>query len=614
MAHYYRKIYENFPIILIYGDSMEKEIIAAIMASTSDVDMMTNDRIEALTKGHGMLNIAAICAANSIAEDVQRGTEIKLTDHNVQQLPIDDVLKKAIDSAALAGADPANAALISATLCYFAGTNAQAGVPAGNRKLGAMARIIAGVDRCGVIAIPTAKVNNRISGYAAVRAVYDDIFDNKITKIDGSIIPMGVGGGPLYGHGALGEDIAFPELARNGAAAGTKGMLKAYANVGMPPSPITAAIFGAAAILEIVHPDSEIGEKYGELFKDNSAYVAGLGAVEAAGLPEKLHIRGTGEEYDTAHLVGDLGVILKDIGGPSVIGMMAFEEMLSAFEESLAIGAGFSGGPLQPPLGHMTADAVLAMKVLISSGGDLEVAADKIKEIKENFWLEPELAKVATNTISRKAEQVKRGPVTKAMILATDGGLTKAVSERAKFTYDKLKEGKKLDEIVRMLDDEKLNDVETACSALFSGMMGKDIKINITRYQGCGRRTPNAFLKRYCGFDTDTTVEVTVDGEKIVFDGLSQKVIPDAVVNKKMDILEAIPLAAVPVVELQLCGHTIINIIVPAAVAATMNSELTPREIARKAVEGAYISSAIPGGVPRAEEVSKRAIKIMSEL
>nr|WP_243687633.1 hypothetical protein [Methanobacterium formicicum] len=81
-----------------------------------------------------------------------------------------------------------------------------------------------------------------------------------------------------------------------------------------------------------------------------------------------------------------------------------------------------------------------------------------------------------------------------------------------------------------------------------------------------------------------------------------------------MDILEAIPLAAVPVVELQLCGHTIINIIVPAAVAAAMNTEASPREIARKAVAGAYISSAIPGGIPRAEEVSKRTIKIMSEL
>ena len=61
-------------------------------------------------------------------------------------------------------------------------------------------------------------------------------------------------------------------------------MLKAYANVGMPPSPITAAIFGVAAILEIVHPDSEVGESYGEFFKVNSAYVAGLGAVEASGL------------------------------------------------------------------------------------------------------------------------------------------------------------------------------------------------------------------------------------------------------------------------------------------------------------------------------------------
>lgn len=65
---------------------MEKEILAAIMASTSDIDMMTNDRIEALTKGHGMLNIAAICAANTIAEEVLKGREIKLTDENVQYL------------------------------------------------------------------------------------------------------------------------------------------------------------------------------------------------------------------------------------------------------------------------------------------------------------------------------------------------------------------------------------------------------------------------------------------------------------------------------------------------------------------------------------------------
>lgn len=120
----------------------------------------------------------------------------------------------------------------------------------------------------------------------------------------------------------------------------------------MISSPIISAIFGVAAILEIVHPDSEVNEEYGGLFQVNSAYVAGLGACEAAGLPEKLHIRGTGEEYDTATFVGDMDVILKDIGGPSVVGMIAFEEMISAFEESLDIGAGFSGGPLQPSLGH----------------------------------------------------------------------------------------------------------------------------------------------------------------------------------------------------------------------------------------------------------------------
>lgn len=591
---------------------MEKEIVAAIMASTSEVDLMSNDRIEALTKGHGMLNIAAICAANSITEEVLKGTEIRLTDENRQQLPIDDVLKKAIESAKLSGADPANAALISATLCYFAGSNAQAGVPAGNRKLGAMARMIAGVDRCGVLAIPTSKANNKISGYAAVKSLYDDIFDNKITKIDGSIIPLGVGGGPLYGHGALGEDVGFPELAKNGAASGTKGMLKAYANVGMPPSPILAAIFGAAAILEIVHPDSEVGEYYGEFFVANSAYVAGIGAVEAAELPEKLHIRGTGEEYDTATLVGDLGVILKDIGGPTVIGMMAFEEILAAFEESLIIGAGFSGGPLQPPLGHMTADAVLAMKLLIDNSGNIEKSAERITEVKEQFWLEPEFAKIATNTISRKAEQVKRGPVTKTLIMATDGARAKGVYQRAKFTYDQLKEGKELDEIVRMLDDEKLNSVESACSKLLSDMTGKKITIKVTKFRGCARRRPSEFLMKYCGFDTDADLEITIDGEKIVLEGLSHKVIPDAVLNKKQDILEAIPLGAVPITELQLSGHSIINITVPAAVAAAMGV-MSPDDIAKKVIAGAYVSSAIPGGSPRAIEVAKRAIKIMSE-
>ena len=126
-------------------------------------------------------------------------------------------------------------------------------------------------------------------------------------------------------------------------------------------------------------------------------------------------------------------------------------------------------------------------------------------------------------------------------------------------------------------------------------MMGKKITVKVTQYKGCARRKPSDFLKKYCGFDTDASVEATVDGQRIVFAGLSQKVIPDAVLNKNKDMLGAIPLAAVPVTELQLSGHTIINIIVPAAVAAVMG-KLTPAAAAKEAIAGAYVSSAIPGG------------------
>lgn len=155
--------------------------------------------------------------------------------------------------------------------------------------------------------------------------------------------------------------------------------------------------------------------------------------------------------------------------------------------------------------------------------------------------------------------------------------------------------------------------VEAACSAVFSGMMGKSITVKVTGYKGCARRKPSDFLKLYCGFDTDASVEATIDGQKVVMEGLSQKVIPDAVLNKNKDLLGVIPLAAVPVTELQLSGHTIINVIVPAAVAAAMG-KLSPKDAAREALAGAYVSSAIPGGKQRAEEVAKRAVRMVTEL
>jgi hypothetical protein len=591
---------------------MEKEAYASVLAAISNIDNITNDRIEALTKSHGMTNVAAFCAANAIAGEILRGVSIKLTSDSIPSLPVEDVLKKGIDAAKEAGADSANAALFAATICYLAGSNAQAGVPAGNRKLGALARMIAGADRCGVIAIPTPKTNNKISGFPAVQALYKAMAEGSLTRVDGRTVPMGIAAGPLFGHNALGEDIVFPEISMNGGKIATQAMMDAYAGAGMEPSGIICAIMGAAAVLEIVHPDASVSEEFGAFHKANSAYLAGKSAAETAGLPETLHWRGSGEEFDTAQLVGHLGIILKDIGGPTVVGMMTFGEMLASFQEGIAIGAGFSGGPISAPLGHLTADAIIALKTLIQNNGDVAKAANTIKGLKENEWIDPENAAVSLNTISRKAEQVRRGLVTEALIKGTESLRAKIMYRIANKAYVELKAGKDLFEVVRDLDFERQKVVETRAAAMLGAMTGNEIEIKVTKLAGGSRRT-DSFTKNYCSFDTDADVELTVNGNKIVITGLAQKVAPDAVLNKKEDLLQVLPLAAIPVAELSLSGHTILNITIPAAVAVALNL-MEPKEAATTAEKAAFCTAGIPGAKGKAIEVATMAKEIVADL
>jgi hypothetical protein len=592
---------------------MEKEVYAGAMAVISGIENMTNDRIEALTKGHGMTNIAAMCAANAIATEVFRGVNMLLTDEDTGSIQVDDVLRKGIDAAKEAGADPVNAALFAATICYFAGTNAQAGVPAGNRKLGALARMIAGVPRSGVLAVPTPKSNNKVSGFAAVQALYDALRDGKLTRVQGNQLPLGVAGGPLYGHNTLGEDIGFVEVATNGAKIATQAMMDAYSGAGVSPSPIISAIMGVAATLEIVHPDSFVGEEHGDFFAVNSAYLAGKAACEVAGIPDKLHMRGTNEEYDSGRLVGDVGVIIKDIGAPTVVGMMSFGEMLCSLAESVQIGAGFSGGPIMPPLGHMSADAIIALRCLIHTKNDQDASAEMIAELKKTQWLDPVMAAVGANTISRKVEQVRRGPITKVIINGTEPVRSAAIFDRAQRSFDGLKAGKSVDEIVTEFDLERKETVEMNASAMLGMMTGHEVKIKIQKMVGGARRN-HPFTNSYYGFDTDADVDVTVDGKLYELKGLGQTVIPDAIFNKDGEILGVIPFAAIPVSELQLSGHSIINITVPAAVAAAMGID-DPAESARKCEAGGkHCSAAIPGARAKAKNVSKLAVRIMAAM
>ncbi|MBK8961443.1 MAG: hypothetical protein IPM80_24200 [Proteobacteria bacterium] len=103
-------------------------------------------------------------------------------------------------------------------------------------------------------------------------------------------------------------------------------------------------------ILEIIHPTPTSPRNTARTAKVTTAWLAGKTAAETAGLPPRLTVRITGQEYDTGQVIGDLGLILKDIGGPSVIGIVAVDGIVGVFRGGIA---GSSAGPVNPPLGHV---------------------------------------------------------------------------------------------------------------------------------------------------------------------------------------------------------------------------------------------------------------------
>ena len=389
-------------------------------------------------------------------------------------------------------------------------------------------------------------------------------------------------------------------------------MKQAYHGVGISASPIQCAMLAAAAVLEIVNPDGMIGPEEGEFFVHGTGYLAGKGAAQAAGLPEKLHLRGTGKEFDTASLVGGLGMMLKDVGAPSVIGMMTLNEMLAAFAESAMIGAGFGGGPVNVPLAHLAADAVIAMNLLIENKGDVEASADALHEVKTTQWIDPEIASFSTNTIARKAEQVRRGPVTKTIINATDGIRANALLWRAQYAYDELSAGKSLEDICGALDDRRKAKVEENAGKILSYFFGKTITVAFPKLAGGARRT-DGFAQAYWGFDADVDALVTVDGEEFKFEGLTHKVIPDAVMNKKAELSLPITVASAVAQELMYVGCCTIDAVVPAVVAAALG-KYSAKEAGKCAESGGHITCSIPGAKGTVKEVSALALRIMKDL
>ena len=585
---------------------MEKIINAVTMASLLKPELMTGDSINALAGGHGMLNVTAFCAANAIASKVLEGRSLKVQALNQVETEMDQVVEAGVKAAMAAGADPSNAALITATLCYLAGSNVRAGVPSGNRKLGAMARMKAGAQRGGVQSLPTPKANNRISAFPAVMKIYEAMMEGKLTRVDGADVPAGVGGAPLCGHSALGEDIIFREVAENAASVGANAMMKAYRGAGMKVNPLISALFGAAAAMEIVHPDAVMPDDMGPSFKIYSQIAAGIGAVKATGLPEKLHFRVTGEEFDTATFVGDLAILLKDMGTPTVVGMLCFYELLACFQEGPKIGTGGSGGPRTAPIGHAAADASIALRVICKTGS-IGKAAEVVAKNKEGF-LDPEIAAVVVNTVVRKVEELRSGPVSKAVLLATNGVTRRAIEKRVRKTVEEMRKGKSLTDVIRSLEEERQRRVEDRASAMMTQALGKKVEIRVTKLAGGARRSGKPG-KLFYVLDPDIDVTVTVDGETFAMEKFAHEFIPKAVLAKDKKTLDLITVATLPVGELLVAGHTLLDLIVPTAAAAVLGKG-SPEELgAEAAARGSLATGGLPGGKERATETAQLAME-----
>lgn len=589
-------------------------LLSAIEAAQSNIDNLTLDKVEAMTGGHGTLNIAEFCICNALVDELLCRKDVMISNDDTKNIALDDVLRKIIGVGKKAGADAANCALLSAVTLYLSGTTGvRAGVPAGNRKLGNMARMIAGADRCGVANIPTGKQGNKISGFPAVLAFYQALARGEITHIKGENLPFATMG-TAYVHSILGEHILFKEFIVNGVKVATEAMMNCMNNIGAMmykgmAARLVAAIMGTATTAEIIHPDANVQYEDGTFI--NSCVYSGKIAVRTAGLPEKVHLKVTGEEFDLGEIVGDIGLILKDIGCPTVVGMMAMVDLFSCFKEWL----NWPGGPPLTPLSYLCGDQIVAMRMLLKEEGKVEKVVDQLSTLRDHK-VDPEMSKLGLNIIARKAEQVHRGLVSKALIYATDAARVFILHYVADKTYEMLVAGKSLTETVDFLEREWQELVEASISKYLSDTEGKDITVKLTKVKNLGRLAPNKKdTNSFWALDVNADAEVTVNGKKTVLKGLAHEILPKIVTEGKAsgEFIDCVGYAMYMLCNISYSSCTILDIVIPSAIASLL-TEGKPKEISKEVIEAAYLSAAIPGSLSKAIEVARHAQCIYKQL
>jgi len=591
---------------------MQEELLIAFRASTFKLEYMTNDRIDAMGGSHGTLNIATLSVMDLCVEEFLKGIDFKLSFKNTKELDLDRVIKRLLEVTDYYKVDRSNAALIIALVLYFMGIDTRAGVPAGNRKLGALCRIAAGVPRGGMVTFTSPKLGNKVSAFPALMAVYEELLKNGLAKVKGKNIPFGTIG-TLYMHSVLGEDIVLPEIIIKGTEIAVKAIYDSMNGIGMMmyngmADKISAALLGSGVMLEIVHPDANV--RYDNDYIPSS-HLVGKIAARTVGLPEKIHLNVTDKEFDTGQIIGDIALILKDSGTPTVICMMGLCDLFAMFKEWLV----WTGGPTITPIASLGGEAWIAMQLLLENEGDVEEVSHSIMSMRNN-WFDPEISKISLNIIASKAQEYYKGPVTTSLLLSTEGVKMKAVYTRALKAYSMFSEGKGIEEIVKYFEDVRKEKVEESSSQFCSKYFGRKIKVKLLRVEPLGRIAKKGEgIGKFWSLDPDIDVRVEIDDMVYVLERLCEICIPKVAMGEydDPDYKIAVESASIFIQELSYSGVVLFNVTVPLCVGVAMKKG-EPRDLSEGATKAAYISGNIPGTLLKCSNVSKVARELTVQI
>ena len=309
-------------------------------------------------------------------------------------------------------------------------------------------------------------------------------------------------------------------------------------------------------------------------------------------------------------IVGNIGLILKDMGGITVVGMMAMVDIFSCFEEWLV----WSGGPPLTPLSYLGGDQIIAMRELIKNAGDYQKTADLLTDYRNNK-IDPEMSKFSLNIIARKAEEVYKGLVSKSLKYATDGARVHNLFHIANKSYHHLNNGMSLGEVVSLLEQEWREKIEKNVSTFLSQSEGKEIKTKLMKLNNLGRLFPDKRDKTTLwAIDVNADVLVVVNGKKTYLEGLAHKVIPKVVLEgSDKEFSECVGYALFLLTNLSY-GSAIISEIVLTTAIGVIVRDIEPKKAVSEVIKHAYLRTGIPGAKNKAIEVAISAKRIFEQM